>query len=94
MFAGVGLGVLTIGFLLFFVLMAAIVALKGYALWNAVKRDETAWFVVLLLINTMGILELIYLYFIVGKWKGNKTGSTENTTPSTPPTPPATPSAQ
>lgn len=89
MFAGAGLGVLTVGFILLFVLMAAIVALKGYALWNAAKRGETAWFVVLLLINTMGILELIYLYFIVGKWKGDKINSTETTTP-----PPSMPSAQ
>lgn len=87
MFGGVGFGILSIGFILFFILMAVVIALKGYALWNAAQRKETAWFVVLLLLNTMGILELIYLYFIVGKWKGNKT-STNSTTP------PVTPNAQ
>ena len=38
--------------------------LKGYALWVAAKRNEKWWFIALLVINTMGILELIYLVFI------------------------------
>lgn len=37
------------------------VALKGYALWTASKRDEKWWFIILLFVNTMGILEIIYL---------------------------------
>ncbi len=39
--------------------------LKGYALWNAAKRNEKWWFIALLVVNTMGILELIYLIFVV-----------------------------
>lgn len=66
---GLGLGLFTIGAILFFILVLATVALKGYALWYAAKRDEKGWFVALLLINTFGVLELIYLYFIVEKWK-------------------------
>ncbi len=69
---GLGVGLFTLGTLLFFVLMACLVILKGYALWNAAKRDEVGWFIVLLVINTFGILELIYLYFVVGKWKKHK----------------------
>jgi hypothetical protein len=34
---------------------------KGLALWAAGKRKEKAWFIVLFLINTVGILEIIYL---------------------------------
>jgi len=35
---------------------------KGVALWRAVKRKETAWFVALLVLNTLAILEIIYIF--------------------------------
>ncbi len=36
---------------------------KGVALWRASQGRQTKWFVVLLIsINTVGILELIYLF--------------------------------
>lgn len=50
------------------ILVVIALALKGYALWHAARRNEVGWFVALLILNTMGILELIYLYFIVKKW--------------------------
>jgi uncharacterized membrane protein len=37
---------------------------KGLALWRAAKRGEKIWFIVFLLVNTLGILEIIYLFFI------------------------------
>ena len=37
----------------------------GLALWHAVKRDEKGWFVFFLFIHTAGILEILYLLFIV-----------------------------
>ena len=37
------------------------VPLKGWALWRAAQRKEAWWFIALLLINTLGILEAIYL---------------------------------
>lgn len=61
-----GFGVL--GITLIALLALAILALKGYALWHAAKRDEKGWFVALLVINTFGLLELMYLYFVVKKW--------------------------
>lgn len=48
---------------LFILLVLISLALKGFALWHAAKRGEKWWFVALLLINTMGILELVYLIF-------------------------------
>lgn len=81
---GLGLGLFTMGALLFFVLMLAVVALKGYALWHAAKRDEKGWFIALLLINTIGILELVYLYFVVGKWKSPSNESSSAQSSSTP----------
>jgi len=61
-----GLGGL--GLILGLVLLLAVLALKGYALWHAARRSEKWWFIALLIVNTMGILELVYLFFIVGKW--------------------------
>ena len=35
--------------------------LKGYALWYAARASQKWWFIVLLVVNTLGILEIIYL---------------------------------
>jgi methionyl-tRNA synthetase len=37
---------------------------KGMALWKAARRRDTWWFVALIVINTVGLLDIIYLYFI------------------------------
>ncbi|MSR70484.1 hypothetical protein EXS62_00345 [Candidatus Kaiserbacteria bacterium] len=36
---------------------------KGLALWHSARRAEPAWFIALLLINTLGILEIVYLFY-------------------------------
>jgi hypothetical protein len=59
--AFIGLTILGILFAVWFIIS---IALKGYALWTAAKRGEKWWFIALLVINTMGILELLYLLFI------------------------------
>ena len=41
---------------------------KGMALWRAARRGEKAWFIILMLVNTVGILEILYLY-VFGKDK-------------------------
>lgn len=35
---------------------------KGAALWQAARRKNGGWFILLLVINSLGILELIYLF--------------------------------
>jgi hypothetical protein len=35
---------------------------KGMGLWHSGKRGQPLWFVLILLINTLGILEIIYLF--------------------------------
>ena len=45
----------------FFILVAWSVVWKGLALWRAGRKNQLAWFVVLLVVNTCGILEIIYL---------------------------------
>jgi hypothetical protein len=37
--------------------------LKGWALWRASQGKQKAWYIVMFLINTFGILELIYLFY-------------------------------
>ncbi len=48
------------------VLLAAVIiwsiAWKGVALWKAARAGDNVWFVALLLINTAGILEILYIY--------------------------------
>jgi len=39
-------------------------AWKGWALWLAARRGEKIWFLILLVVNTMGILEIIYIFLI------------------------------
>ena len=46
---------------------------KGMALWLAAKNDSKPWFVVLLIVNTLGILEILYLY-VFSKTKKSKKG--------------------
>lgn len=41
---------------------------KGWALWRAAKNDSKPWFIILLLVNTVGILEILYI-FVFGKTK-------------------------
>ncbi len=36
---------------------------KGFALWHAAKRGDKWWFIAMLIINTAGILEIVYLFF-------------------------------
>jgi len=40
---------------------------KGMALWRSARQNQRNWFVALLVINTLGILEIIYLAFFAKK---------------------------
>jgi hypothetical protein len=48
---------------------------KGVALWKAARKDDKIWFVVLLLVNTIGILEILYIY-IFSKEKKEESNTT------------------
>lgn len=47
--------------LLQYVLLVWSIAWKGVALWSASKNDQRNWFIAILVINTIGILEIVYL---------------------------------
>ncbi len=37
-------------------------AWKGIALWGAGRNAHLVWFIVLFIVNTLGILEIIYIF--------------------------------
>ncbi|HQU08275.1 MAG: hypothetical protein B7X04_03720 [Parcubacteria group bacterium 21-54-25] len=45
------------------VLLICIIVLKGYALWYSARAGQKWWFIAMLVINTLGILEIVYLLF-------------------------------
>lgn len=51
---------------------------KAIALWRAARNNHLGWFVALCIVNTCGILEILYI-FIWGKRQ-------DTTNPPTPPT--------
>jgi len=40
---------------------------KGVALWKAAKNSHKGWFVAILILNTMAILEIIYIFYFSSK---------------------------
>jgi len=56
-----------LGIIIGIVLLISVV-LKGYSLWYAAKRNEKWWFIILLIVNTLGILEIIYLLAVAKVW--------------------------
>ena len=35
---------------------------KGVALWKAARRTDKWWFIVILIVNTLAILEILYIF--------------------------------
>jgi len=42
---------------------------KGWALWKAARGGQKYWYIALLLVNSLGILEIIFLIFFQKKPK-------------------------
>ena len=40
---------------------------KGYALWKAARLAHRNWFIILLVTNTLAILDIIYIFFVARK---------------------------
>lgn len=57
------------GFFFFILLIAWSLIWKGLALWKAARLGSRGWFVALLIINTVGIFEILYLYVFSKKGK-------------------------
>jgi hypothetical protein len=60
-------------------LFAAFIALiiwemvwKAIALWKCGRNNQLIWFILILVLNTAGILPIIYLLFLQDRKKGKK----------------------
>jgi hypothetical protein len=42
---------------------------KGLALWKAARNNQQAWYVIMLVVNTLGILEILYIFVFAKKQK-------------------------
>ena len=56
-----------VGGLAFFLIIIWSLFWKGWALWRAARKGSKIWFVVLLVVNTLGILEILYIYIFSKK---------------------------
>lgn len=65
---------------LLFLLLVWVGVWKAIALWKAARNNHLGWFIALCLINTLGLLEILYI-FIWGKKKDTTTPP--STTPTT-----------
>ena len=39
----------------------------GWALWIAARKKQKVWFIALLILNTLGILEILYIFIFSKK---------------------------
>lgn len=53
--------------IILFVIFIWSIVWKGVALWHAAQNREKIWFVVVLVANTAGILEILYLFVLSKK---------------------------
>ncbi len=59
-----------VGGLLFALVIIWSLVWKALALWKAARQGSKVWFVVLLVVNTVGILDILYIY-VFSKKGGN-----------------------
>jgi len=51
------------GLILLIIIMLWTMVWTAIALWKSARNRQIAWFIVLFILNTMGILEIVYLAF-------------------------------
>ena len=40
---------------------------KGIALWHSARKEQKIWYLAILILNTVGVLEIVYLLFFKNK---------------------------
>lgn len=58
-YLGVSLGTVLI---IFIIISIWSLVWKGLALWKSATKKQPVWFVILLIVNTVGILEILYIF--------------------------------
>ena len=76
--AALGISV-PIFWVLFALLSLWTLVVKGFALWYAARNHQRRWFIVLLILNTFGLLELAYLIWFRKDKQEGRTPSMFNT---------------
>ncbi len=66
-----------IGGTLLIIMMVWVLVWKGFALWKAARAGSKVWFIIILLVNTLGILEIIYIFAVKPRIKFNFKTKTE-----------------
>ena len=69
--AGVSPGMIALFIVVIIILIIWSSVWKGVALWKAARKNSLVWFIVLLVVNTLGILEILYI-FVFSKLKQKK----------------------
>lgn len=55
---------------IFFVLLLWELIWKGIALWKAARESQKYWFIIMLILNTVGILPILYIFIFKKGRKG------------------------
>lgn len=55
--------------ILIMALSIATMPIKGFALWYSARFSQKWWFILLFVTSTVGILDLIYIFFVARKRK-------------------------
>ncbi len=45
---------------------------KGIALWKAARKEHVSWFIILLFVNTFGLLDIAYIFYLNKYFFGSK----------------------
>ena len=45
---------------------------KGWALWKAANKKDKWWFIALLVVNTLAVLEILYIFYFSERKKEHK----------------------
>ena len=46
-----------------YLILIWVLAWKGVALWKAARNGHKKWFIVLLVVNTLALLEIVYIFY-------------------------------
>lgn len=61
--------------ILFYVILAWEIGWRGWGLWRSARGEQRYWFIAILLINSLGILPIFYLFVFSDEKKMKKINS-------------------
>lgn len=64
--------------LLFAVIILWTLLWKGIALWHSARLGHKKWFIVMLVLNTVGIVEILYILLVARKYSVKSEEVTNN----------------